>query len=540
MPTYRRNLHLGTKDPLIETDDISDGAITWMKLSPELRALLQEICRRLNIGMEIEVAPSAPYIEVTDITSTKYPELGEDAEGCVFSIAITSDDDDVEYYYKLNGSDEWKEYEEPFEIFSNGENVIIAKAVRGELTSDTYQIAKTVSPRIYKSEVENLAVSFSGWADISKDGGTADPKPVSYSYTKKDYYTDGREEESQRTDGATVSYSIEDAAEGVSIVESTGVITLNTASVSASDAVVAKGFATVTIGEKAESSQKYDIKQTHATFSVTAPSGKFTPDGASSDCNVSASRGITSVMPTSNQNWVTPTYADGKIHLVISASGIATERTAKITVTTNIDGLSEEFNVVQNGAYHEVSPTSLSVNNTEQTKEVTITKHGNITIEQSNVSCDGTVVKSATLNGNKVSITISENNTATKRNTGYVTVKSNIDSAGKTCSVSQEAAAYWYGTMAYDELISAAGIYVLQNKGTKKQETVSSLNQEIDLNRETLFVAFKSGTEAKIGLKQNGQVYNWTPTEIILDGYKVHYMRLVGKFILEEITYKNS
>lgn len=43
MPTFRTNVHLGTKDPLVQTDDISDEAITQEKLSPELQAWVNAV-----------------------------------------------------------------------------------------------------------------------------------------------------------------------------------------------------------------------------------------------------------------------------------------------------------------------------------------------------------------------------------------------------------------------------------------------------------------------------------------------------------------
>ena len=43
MATFKRNLHLGTKDPLIETDDINNGATTWDKLSDDVKEVINSL-----------------------------------------------------------------------------------------------------------------------------------------------------------------------------------------------------------------------------------------------------------------------------------------------------------------------------------------------------------------------------------------------------------------------------------------------------------------------------------------------------------------
>lgn len=42
MPTFRQDVKLGTKVPLLNTDDLSDGSITIDKLDPPLRNFLPD------------------------------------------------------------------------------------------------------------------------------------------------------------------------------------------------------------------------------------------------------------------------------------------------------------------------------------------------------------------------------------------------------------------------------------------------------------------------------------------------------------------
>lgn len=42
MPTFRQDVKLGTKVPLLNTDDLSDGSITIDKLAPALRNFLPD------------------------------------------------------------------------------------------------------------------------------------------------------------------------------------------------------------------------------------------------------------------------------------------------------------------------------------------------------------------------------------------------------------------------------------------------------------------------------------------------------------------
>lgn len=43
MPTFKKDIKLGTNVPLVKTDDINDGAVTRDKLSSEMRKLLEKI-----------------------------------------------------------------------------------------------------------------------------------------------------------------------------------------------------------------------------------------------------------------------------------------------------------------------------------------------------------------------------------------------------------------------------------------------------------------------------------------------------------------
>lgn len=57
MPTYREDLHLGHKVPQIETDDISNGAVTIEKIDPEfIDYILSEAC---HCGYICEIVSSA-------------------------------------------------------------------------------------------------------------------------------------------------------------------------------------------------------------------------------------------------------------------------------------------------------------------------------------------------------------------------------------------------------------------------------------------------------------------------------------------------
>ncbi len=40
MPTFQKDIRTGIVVPLLKTDDISDGTITFEKLSPSLRSLI--------------------------------------------------------------------------------------------------------------------------------------------------------------------------------------------------------------------------------------------------------------------------------------------------------------------------------------------------------------------------------------------------------------------------------------------------------------------------------------------------------------------
>ena len=63
MPTFREDLHLGHKVALVETDDLSNGAVTLAKLAPEVHDSFQSTLNNLCAALvESGIALSATAI----------------------------------------------------------------------------------------------------------------------------------------------------------------------------------------------------------------------------------------------------------------------------------------------------------------------------------------------------------------------------------------------------------------------------------------------------------------------------------------------
>lgn len=121
MPTFRKDVKLGTMVPLVKTDDINNGAVTEEKLSQAMRKLIEGWNGATttvgtlpdNLVSEIEVSATQDEVtlSVTSYTKNDQGEYEEEQADIAFPSAtteragtISAEDQRVVEELKANGS----------------------------------------------------------------------------------------------------------------------------------------------------------------------------------------------------------------------------------------------------------------------------------------------------------------------------------------------------------------------------------------------------------------------------------------------------
>lgn len=121
MPTYRKDLHLGRKTPVLGTDDIDNSAITTDKIADEAVTAAKIADRNIGGGHIIDGVIEARHLNEESIKTwiESHVDMGSDCACNVRALsraeyeAITSPDPDVYYFIIEDEEDDGGDQPEP-------------------------------------------------------------------------------------------------------------------------------------------------------------------------------------------------------------------------------------------------------------------------------------------------------------------------------------------------------------------------------------------------------------------------------------------